>query len=222
MSENNSGKILVNLQNYQELACRTKKEMSSMVLPIDSIKDDHIVKETKEHLGKVLDNIHMVLGVSGEFSELYKAVVNNDIPNIIEESGDILWFVAVMCQVNDLEFYKIAETAIQSLDVEESHSNNGYDDGGLIDVIKRYAIYSDGYVDDVKTFSIKLIPYLTNIVRIVINQTYWLGSNGYDINEILQINIDKLVGRFGDKFSSYMALNRNLEAERSKLEDATE
>ena len=41
---------------------------------------------------------------------------------------------------------------------------------------------------------------------------------GWDLEDILQTNIDKLKARFPDKFSNENALNRNLENERRILE----
>jgi mRNA-degrading endonuclease RelE of RelBE toxin-antitoxin system len=39
-----------------------------------------------------------------------------------------------------------------------------------------------------------------------------------DIHKSFDINIEKLKERYGDKFSSEMAINRNLDAERQILE----
>lgn len=42
--------------------------------------------------------------------------------------------------------------------------------------------------------------------------------NDFDLEEILQTNIDKLKARFPDKFTEEKALNRNLQVERKILE----
>ena len=42
--------------------------------------------------------------------------------------------------------------------------------------------------------------------------------NNFDLEEILQTNIDKLRVRFPEKFTKENALNRNLEQERKTLE----
>ena len=42
--------------------------------------------------------------------------------------------------------------------------------------------------------------------------------NNFDLEEILQTNIDKLRIRFPEKFTEENALNRNLEQERKTLE----
>lgn len=216
MSENTK----VTISNYSKLAYQTKKEMSTMVLPIDNMPDNPLVIDTKRHLGVVLDNIHMAMGIVGEFGELEKAEANDDIPNIIEESGDILWFVGVSCEDNNISFEKLVNIAFDSLDVADSHAKNGYDHFGLIDFIKKYGIYNDGYGVAPEDFSIQLEPYLANIIRMVINQTYWRGESGFDIETILQINFNKLFSRFGGKFSQYFANNRDLDKEREILEVA--
>ena len=43
--------------------------------------------------------------------------------------------------------------------------------------------------------------------------------NGFDFEQILEVNIKKLIQRYPDKFSKKDALNRNLEKERRSLEE---
>jgi hypothetical protein len=44
------------------------------------------------------------------------------------------------------------------------------------------------------------------------------ADNNLNINEIFDLNIAKLMKRYGDKFSSESAINRNLEEERKIME----
>lgn len=96
----------------------------------------------------LLDNIHMVLGIQTEASEIADVFKKNiaykkeiDLVNIKEEIGDIMWYIANMCNIN-----------------------------------------------------------------------------GWDLREILDINIKKLQTRYPEKFTTEKALNRNLEKERKILE----
>ncbi len=176
--------IKVTIKNYQELALRTQKNMPT---PIE-------------------DTVHMTLGVIGEYGELEKAVKNKDNKNIREEVGDITWYVANDCTHHGLNFEEITNKAWETMDEEETFNNGGYDCFGYVDYVKKVYVY--GAPLDVKVMK----RYLTNIMRFAINQTYWRGD-GFELETLLQINIDKLLVRFPNKFTSFDALNRNLEDE---------
>ena len=47
---------------------------------------------------------------------------------------------------------------------------------------------------------------------------YLCNTQGWDLEQIMETNINKLRQRYGDKFNEFDALNRNLEAERKILE----
>lgn len=64
-------------------------------------------------------------------------------------------------------------------------------------------------------------------VREEIGDIMWYIANlstllEIDLEEALQINVDKLKARYPDKFDEEKALNRDLETERSVLENNTE
>lgn len=81
--------------------------------------------------------------------------------------------------------------------------------GELVDVFKKNLAYEKP-IDwvNVKEEVGDLMWYIVNFCNI----------NGFDINEILQTNIDKLRARFPDKFSTERAVNRQLDKEREILE----
>lgn len=215
-----SNTIKVNISTYQKLAIQTKKEMSTVKLPIDNLlgKDtlvDKIILETKDHLGFMLDAIHHALGIIGEVGELNLAIENNDIINIREESGDICWFVAVCCNDNGLNFSTLLVNAQETLDEQNVFGYKGYTPYGFVDFVKKAMIYNDGIVNE--NYKDELEIYLTNILRYVINETYWRLKNGLEIENILEVNINKLYKRYGSKFSEYLANNRDLVSEREVL-----
>lgn len=70
----------------------------------------------------LLDNIHMVLGMqteSAELSDVFKKnlAYNKDIDwiNIKEELGDLMWYIANMCNINGWDLRDILDTNINKL-----------------------------------------------------------------------------------------------------------
>jgi NTP pyrophosphatase (non-canonical NTP hydrolase) len=81
--------------------------------------------------------------------------------------------------------------------------------GELIDVFKKDLAYDKPFDwVNVKEEVGDLMWYVANFCRI----------NNLDLEEILQINIDKLTTRYPEKFDVHKANNRDLDAERKILE----
>lgn len=183
--------IKVTLDNYQELAHRTQKMMP------DTIQD----------------TVHMTLGVIGEYGELQKAIANKDNKNIREEVGDITWYVANDCNNHGLSFKEITTDAWNTMSEQETFDAADYDVFGYVDFVKKVYVYG-------AELNTKLLRrYLVNIMRMVINETYWRGDD-FSLETLLQINIDKLMVRFGDKYSDYNALNRDTTKEEKTFGEA--
>ncbi len=93
---------------YQELSQRTNTEDKT---------------EIQERLTKLnLDSLHALIGISTESGELLDAFKKHifygkeiDQANIKEEIGDLMWYVALLCNANGFDFYKILETNIEKL-----------------------------------------------------------------------------------------------------------
>jgi len=90
----------MDFKTYQELSARTGASL-----------------ETKD-----LDNIHMVFGIvteAGELADVFKKYLaykkEPDWINIEEEIGDLLWYVAGLCTINNLDFEKILEKNVTKL-----------------------------------------------------------------------------------------------------------
>lgn len=73
--------------------------------------------------GAILDDIHMVLGMqteSAEISDVYKKTIAYkkplDFVNIKEELGDLMWYVANLCNVNGWDLRDILDTNIKKLE----------------------------------------------------------------------------------------------------------
>lgn len=69
------------------------------------------------------DNIHMSLGLvteSGEIADVFKKAIayNKDIDwiNIKEEIGDVMWYIANFCNINNWDLRDIMEINIKKLE----------------------------------------------------------------------------------------------------------
>ena len=78
---------------------------------------------------KLMDNIHMILGMAteiGELQDIFKKHIaykkNIDWINIEEEIGDIFFYAASFCRINNLNLEKIIETNVKKL--ESRYPNN--------------------------------------------------------------------------------------------------
>jgi NTP pyrophosphatase (non-canonical NTP hydrolase) len=88
------------IQEYQKKAARTNADCGELLL----------------------DNIHMVLGLQTEASEIADVFKKNiaykkeiDFVNVKEEIGDIMWYIANMCNINGWDLREILDTNIQKL-----------------------------------------------------------------------------------------------------------
>jgi NTP pyrophosphatase (non-canonical NTP hydrolase) len=101
--------------------------------------------------------------------------------------------------VNDREFIDILHGAI-GLSTES---------GEILDAIKKSLFYGKKLdMVNIKEEVGDAMWYCALILR----------ATGSSFEEVMEMNIEKLKKRFGDKFSQEKALNRNLEEERNTLE----
>ena len=72
--------------------------------------------------GGIMDNIHMVLGMQTEAAEIadaYKKTIaykkELDLVNVKEELGDLLWYIANLCNMHGWDLRDIMQTNIDKL-----------------------------------------------------------------------------------------------------------
>jgi NTP pyrophosphatase (non-canonical NTP hydrolase) len=72
--------------------------------------------------GAILDDLHMVLGMqteAAEIADVYKKTIAYkkplDFVNIKEELGDIMWYIANLCNMNGWDLRDIMQTNIDKL-----------------------------------------------------------------------------------------------------------
>lgn len=148
--------------------------------------------------------VHCMFGVQtelGEILDLYKKSFAYRKPfdktNLLEEICDIMWYVAGGCTISEIKL----DSFIEPLDFHGSLIPSGnYPTldimGGVYDLIINYQNHKttlEKFLEKFVTSEEELFRGLTN-------------------------NINKLIIRYPDKFSSENAINRDLGAERNQLE----
>lgn len=159
------------------------------------------------------NNAHYLYGITTEIYELNYA---SDIINRDEEIGDLLWYISRYISSNNLDGLYAAVDYYW-----DNPRNNHYSEAIFTPSIN--ALYST--LAEIMDIEKKWLAY--NRERDLVNLELYLRtfvSNLYSLTtktfkQICETNIHKLRIRYGEKFDSYLAVNRNLVAERSLLEE---
>lgn len=149
---------------------------------------------------------HAYLGMITELGELADAIKRQDIygkpldvVNLKEEAGDFAWYVALYCDVKKLD------VQLTSSGMYRPFNNQGlmFEMHSLIGcLVKNITGTEPEYI----------VSYLLLAVKTL------LERHGIKLEDALATNIGKLAARYGDAYSDYRALNRNLDSERAILE----
>ena len=178
----------VTIQNYSILASRTMAELDSL--------DKNFS--------------HMALGLVDEFFELIQALEtfdsqgNTDKINIMEEHGDINWFLAGICTFFDYDYEYLYNLASEKETVEDFKAL-----GKIVNFSKALLAYNK----TVSTLFLKVC-----LVDVLSFLQFIAKAEDFDYLHSLQKNIDKLQTRYPDKFTQENAVNRNIDTERKTLE----
>lgn len=148
---------------------------------------------------QLLDSIHCVLGLISELLHEYAKATTP--ANEREELGDANWFAAEYCNI----------WGIETPDKFHIHPDIGLDVtqltsllGELADLDKDALVYGR---EQPLSERRRVILLIWQII-----ETLTIGA-GYDSEETREINLKKLIKRFGDRFSVHAANNRDLQAE---------
>lgn len=86
-----------------------------------NLYEDHAMRTAKE-IGDVEDILHATLGIASEAGELTSSVKawlaygkELDVKNIVEEMGDLMWFIALMCKRLNVPMEQVAVNNIAKL-----------------------------------------------------------------------------------------------------------
>ena len=196
----------MNFKEYAPLAMRTCKELP-----------------TADHIN------HMCLGIVGEMGELVDAIKKAyvygkgiDQTNIVEEIGDVSWYTAGLVECFPaLADWLDSDELKQSINYEKlevARENitrtillNTMSAANLAVDLMMFA--DDDNLQDANAEQVAKALGTALFATAVLLEV--------DLAEACEVNIAKLAKRYGDKYSDYAAINRDIDAERAVLEAGT-
>jgi hypothetical protein len=127
---------------------------------------------------------------------------------MLEEAGDITWYLAIIGREYQLDYPQLL-VRNKNEDPMKLVLKVIKNTCKLLDMMKK-KIYYNKPIDD------NLFKTITHVIMLDLSDY----MNTYDINiqNSFDVNIAKLKARYGEKFSSERAINRDLETERNILE----
>jgi len=155
--------------------------------------------------------LHAVIGILTEIDELFDNELSEstDYTNKGEEIADCIWYFAIIARQYNLTVDTNIpdENSLLPFEILLKITQNSLK---LLDFLKKKLFYNKTINEDL------FIQYSQEIMCLFISY-----SNSYNVNigTVLDTNIEKLRARYGDKFSSERAINRNLGVEREILEN---
>lgn len=158
--------------------------------------------------------LHAVMGILTEVEELIQNSRNPDSVNLLEEVGDITWYLAILGRELELPSSQLTPhshnlSLIESLSPNTHLMNIVEHSCGLLDFLKKKLFYNK---------TINETDFRLRAVCLVNSVAAYLYVNNLDPSKVFEINIAKLKARYGEKFSTERAINRDLETEREILE----
>lgn len=152
--------------------------------------------------------LHAVMGIITELEEIIEW--KEDVIGKTEEFGDICWYLAIIAREYDIELPK------SHVDVYHNKSDNTTivlnmfkRSSLLLDFLKKKLFYNKPINDE----------KFVDITNILIHDAYdYSNLNAINIKKSFDLNIKKLQARYGEKFTSERAVNRDLVIERNILE----
>jgi hypothetical protein len=165
------------------------------------------------------DTLHAIMGISTEVAELYnplslarKDFTPDVITNIIEEFGDLSWFMAILVRMYNLEVstnlafdIEPSKTPRQVYELLNEHAS------AMLDLAKKSLFYNKPL--DVKSIS----RHTVELQRVIIY--FFTHLLEIPLERVYEANIHKLYVRYPDKFTPDCANFRNLSAEIAALEN---
>lgn len=152
--------------------------------------------------------LHAVMGILTETEELLdNHLIQKDETNILEEVGDITWYLAIIGREYNMNFP--SDLPLSNEDPMKIVISIIKQTCKLLDMLKKKLYYNKPINDE----SFKQISTLV----MILTQSY-MNHYSIDIKGSFDTNIKKLKARYGEKFSSDKAINRDLETERKILE----
>jgi NTP pyrophosphatase (non-canonical NTP hydrolase) len=165
--------------------------------------------------------LHAVIGSLTEVEEILENYEDMELTtdvnkqgSVAEESADIFWYLSILFRELDIRNYSYDPS-------NDFKVNNPFNtllsftkvSLKFLDLLKKKIYYNKDISNEIMVdLSIKMHSLLK----------HYCYQYNTDVNDILEKNIAKLQKRYGDKFSSEKAINRDLESERKILENKTD
>ena len=168
---------------------------------------------TAKFISPEMDRNHAYMGMITEVGELVDAIKREaiygkplDLVNLKEEIGDVFWYL-------NLLWHTGLDKAVETMDFNFVDPEDPLDvmpkfpEGGAVD----FVIHMAANVGSIATGSMP-----PSVLQIGLE--YLCFNYDLSLSDVLETNIAKLAARYGDKYSDYAALNRDLTTERAVLE----
>jgi len=141
-------------------------------------------------------------GALGLVTELHELDRSDSTLNNIEELGDVLWYVAIICDALNIGTFecKMAD-----------RTDAGQAAAVICDKVKRWHWYRKPITDE-DLLGVK------NALGMIVGYITWLAAfTGVTMEDVMERNIRKLAIRYPHKFDDYRAENRDIQSEQKAL-----
>lgn len=131
------------------------------------------------------DAQHMAIGIAGEVIELFDAILKGDKENVIEELGDIEFFLEGLRQ--NLGIGRLEPKTLSAPEVSVAAARTVVAGGNVLDLVKRWTIYNKPIDVDLLVITILDLESSMDAVR---------GWFGLSRDETIEHNTAKLSKRY--------------------------
>ena len=160
---------------------------------------------------------HGIEGIVTECCELLECYEDGNRVELIEEIGDICWYMALICNEYKITFDTLKEKVY---DMETYHNSD------MSFIVPKLCVYAGKIMDASKRAHFykkenglqesKVLENLSYIYSLIEEACATVGT---DLDHVQDVNIKKLTARYPEKFNADQATFRNVENERKVLEE---
>jgi NTP pyrophosphatase (non-canonical NTP hydrolase) len=142
----------------------------------------------------------MTLGVVGELGEVYECVKNNNgRDKILDESGDVFWYVGNLCTLLDIDWRTLFPLELNIKFIKDKISDAMYLASKLADTVKK--TIAQRHILDIE----KVVESLQGVIA---NLTCVLAYYDLTPQEVCAYNQEKLMKRYPNGFEASRSINR--------------